>query len=86
MKKVLSTLLLLVAFCVPWVTQAQTSVPFTSGFEDATDNALWQFANGTNTNQWVIGSAVNNGGSSSLYVSNSAGSTNDYTTSGAQMS
>src|SRR5690606_25407006 len=36
-------------------------------------------SNGTQTNQWVVGTAVNNGGANSLYISNDNGLTNNYT-------
>ena len=48
-------------------------------FEDATDTAEWTLANGTQTNQWYIGEAANNGGSNGLYISNDEGVSNSYT-------
>lgn len=39
----------------------------------------WDFVNGTQPNQWVWGTATNNGGSKALYISNDGGATNDYT-------
>ena len=41
-----------------------------NGFEDAVDRSEWTLVNGTQTNQWVIGTGTNNGGQYSLYVSN----------------
>lgn len=50
--------------------------PYSTGFEgDACD---WYFINGTQTNKWVWGSATQNGGSKSLYVSNNGGTSNQY--------
>ena len=52
--------------------------PYITGFE-ADDDSLWAFVNGTATNKWFIGSATNNGGTRSLYVSNDNGVSNAYT-------
>ncbi|MCQ2384591.1 MAG: choice-of-anchor J domain-containing protein [Paludibacteraceae bacterium] len=52
-------------------------LPFATGFENGNDNAAWEILNVMGDNQWVIGSATGNGGSS-LYVSNDAGATNSY--------
>jgi hypothetical protein len=54
-------------------------VPYICDFEDATENSHWQFFNGSHTNKWYIDSAVNNGGTHSLYISNDNGTTNAYT-------
>jgi M6 family metalloprotease-like protein len=43
------------------------SVPFTEDFESA--NNLWNFANGTERNQWIIGSAASASGNYSAYIS-----------------
>ena len=48
-------------------------------FEDATADSAWTLINGTVTNQWVIDTAISNGGNRSLYVSNDGGLTNAYT-------
>ncbi len=68
--------LLSVLFSVGVMAEA-TSLPYTTGFEDAADNASWQFANAT-VNQWCIGSATNHGGSNALYISNDGGTTYTY--------
>jgi hypothetical protein len=65
------------AMFLPWVAQAQTtpapaSLPYTCGFEDATENGNWTILNGNSTNKFFIGTAVNNGGTQSLYISNNA--------------
>ena len=79
----------LIAMFLPWVMQAQTtpapaSLPYTCGFEDATENGNWTIVNGNSTNKFFIGTAVNNGGTQSLYISNATtGNTNTYTISGA---
>lgn len=80
MKKIL-TRLLLMAMILPFTTNAQTpsTFPITCGFENDAENALWTIQNGNSTNKFFIGTAVNNGGAKSLYVSNDAnGATNSY--------
>ena len=72
--------LLSVLFSVGAMAQTATSLPYSTGFEDATDNASWQFANAT-TNQWCIGAAANHGGSNALYISNDGGNTYAYNVS-----
>lgn len=77
----------LMAMFLPWVVQAQTapaSLPYICGFEDATENGNWTIVNGNSTNKFFIGSAVNNGGTQSLYISNNAtGSTYNYSNTAA---
>lgn len=70
--------LLSVLFSVGAMAQTATSLPYSTGFEDATDNASWQFANAT-VNKWCVGAAANHGGSNALYISNDGGTTNKYT-------
>lgn len=70
--------LLSVLFSVGAMAQTATSLPYSTGFEDAADNTSWQFANAT-VNQWCIGAAANHGGSNALYISNDGGTTNKYT-------
>ena len=63
------------------------TLPYTTEFEDATDNGQWGILNGTQTNKWYIGeptdvnSDVNTtvGGTNGLYVSNDGGASNTYT-------
>ena len=62
-----------------------TALPYSTGFEDATNNASWQFANAT-TNQWAIGAATNNGGTNALYISSDGGTSNAYIMNGGQTS
>ena len=69
--------LLSVLFSVGAMAQTATSLPYSTGFEDATDNASWQFANAT-VNQWCVGAAANHGGSNALYISNDGGTTYAY--------
>lgn len=69
--------LLSVLFSVGAMAQTATPLPYSTGFEDATDNASWQFANAT-VNQWCIGAAANHGGSNALYISNDGGTTYAY--------
>ena len=52
--------------------------PYTCDFEDADENAGWVLENGSQPNAWYIGTAVNNGGTQSLYVSNNNGTSNAY--------
>ncbi|MBQ2575530.1 MAG: hypothetical protein II575_15070, partial [Bacteroidales bacterium] len=54
------------------------NVIYSCDFEDATENAEWTLANGSQTNQWYIGTAANNGGSNGLYISNDGGASNAY--------
>ncbi|MBR3725838.1 MAG: fibronectin type III domain-containing protein [Bacteroidales bacterium] len=53
------------------------NVPYFCDFEQSGTNG-WNLINGTQTNQWVVDSATNNGGSRSLYVSNNNGTSNEY--------
>ena len=73
----LFSVLLACLMSVGAIAQSSTTLPYSTGFEDATDNALWQYANAT-TNQWCIGSGANNGGSNALYISNDGGTSNKY--------
>src|SRR5690606_988127 len=58
-------------------------IPATLDYEQNIDGThSWTLINGTQTNQWVVGDAVGNIGSS-LYISNDDGVTNAYTTSSA---
>lgn len=57
-----------------------TPVPYSTGFETG-DDVNWQFSNGSQTNKWVIDTAVSNAGSHALYISNDDGVTNNYTVS-----
>lgn len=53
-----------------------------NGFETAADRGEWTLVNGSETNQWVMSTATNNGGQYSLYVTNaptSATPANSYT-------
>jgi hypothetical protein len=58
--------------------QVLATLPYTQDWESATENANWTLLNGTQTNQWTVGSATSNGGQS-LYVSNDDGVNNAYT-------
>jgi hypothetical protein len=57
-------------------TQVPADVPYEEGWESGLDN--WALVNGTAVNQWVVGSATFNSGTSSAYISNTAGTTNHY--------
>ncbi len=60
------------------------NLPLSCGFEDTVQNRIWLLANGTLTNKWYIGSAANNGGANSLFVSND-GTTLNYTNNSSTM-
>ncbi len=57
------------------------SLPYISDFENTVLDADWFFYNNStspNRSEWHIGSAVNNGGNRSLYISNDGGLTHTY--------
>jgi hypothetical protein len=56
------------------------TLPYTQNFEDNEENANWILENSNQTNKWYIGSAVNNGGGKSLYISSDNGTSNTYNT------
>ncbi|OYQ31897.1 hypothetical protein CHU92_15500, partial [Flavobacterium cyanobacteriorum] len=58
-------------------TQIPVNLDYSEGFENPVTG--WSLSNGTQTNKWVIGPAVNNGGNRSLYISNDNGASNAYT-------
>ena len=65
------------SFKTLWVvTTIDEEHPYSTGFEDETLD--WYFINGTQTNAWAWGTATQNGGNKSLYVSNDAGASNQY--------
>src|SRR5690606_31444107 len=45
-------------------------------FESASHG--WQLSNGTQTNKWVVGTAVSSSPSHALYISNTEGTSNNY--------
>ena len=71
---------LLLAVMVPWAAMGQTqNVFFSDDFEGS--SCEWNLINGTQTNQWAWGTAINNGGTHALYISNDGGGSNAYTNS-----
>lgn len=60
-------------------TQIPAQLPYTCDFEMANPN--WSFYNNSGNNKWHIGTATNNGGTKSMYISNDNGATNAYGTS-----
>ena len=58
-------------------TQVPVTLPYTESFEGTHG---WSFINHI-SNNWYVGSAVNNGGNQSLYISNNNGVNNAYSTS-----
>ena len=86
MQKHLQKLLLIVAMMlVPWVTQGQ-SFNYSCNFDSDSDTAGWVFVNGGQSNQWFIGTATNNSGTKSLYVSDDNGTSNTYNGSSSTFS
>ena len=71
--------LLLSAGLLAFGMSAQTTaLPYSTGFEDATDNAQWQLSEGNTVNRWYIGSAAPKDGTNALYISNDNGEHNAY--------
>ncbi|MCG2610445.1 choice-of-anchor J domain-containing protein, partial [Flavobacterium sp. SM15] len=67
----------------PFVFSTQ-QIPATLNYVDDFENPIkWTFLNGTQTNKWVVGTAVNNGGSKSLYISNTNAASNNYSLTSA---
>ncbi|MCR5860671.1 choice-of-anchor L domain-containing protein [Flavobacterium sp. J372] len=56
----------------------QIPAPLTWDENFETLPAKWTLNNGTQVNKWVIGNAVNNGGTNSLYITSDNGATNTY--------
>jgi hypothetical protein len=67
-------------------TTTQTPIsqfPYNNGFEDATENALWQFSQDTKiNNHWYIDTAYVKDGAKALYISDTEGKTATYTGTG----
>ena len=59
--------------------QVPAALPWECDFESS--NPGFDFVNGSSNNQWYVGTAANNGGTHSLYVSNDNGVTNTYASS-----
>ena len=68
-------------------TTKQTAVDLTTGSfaDDFESGNNWAFVNGNLTNAWAIGSATNNGGTKSMYISNNGGTSNAYTNNSETM-
>lgn len=72
-KKSLSTFFFVFMTSMLW---GQAALPYAEDFEGTHG---FTFVNGSQPNKWFVGTAVNNGGSNSLYISNNAtGNNNDY--------
>lgn len=56
--------------------QIPAGMDYTQNFDGAPHE--WALNNGTLANKWVVGTAVNNGGTKSLYISSDGGVTNSY--------
>lgn len=62
----------------------KVAVPAAGFIDDFETDKGWEFVvNGTSANTWVRGTAVNNGGTSAMYISNDGGTSNAYSTSGS---
>lgn len=71
---------MLLALFLPWAAMAQTqAVLFSDDFEGS--SCEWNLIDGTQPNQWAWGTAINNGGTHALYISNDGGGSNAYTNS-----
>ncbi len=64
------------SFFSAYSAQAQTNI-LTEGFESGLNG--WTIVNGTQTNQFFVGTAAASAGTQSAYISNDAGATNAYT-------
>lgn len=66
-------ILYLIIMLLPTMLWAQTipvsTFPYSCDFEDTSENAQWMMANGSGVNKWIIGTATQNGGSHSLFIS-----------------
>ena len=83
-KQVFCKLLLFTAliFCITKIP-AQATLNFSDDFEGINN---WVLVNGTQTNQWRVGSAISTGlGTKSLYISNNNGTTNQYAVNSASI-
>lgn len=63
--------------------QQPTTLPYFCDFETVELRKEWTLENGTQANKWHTGTAVNNGGSHGLYISNDNGVSHSYTISSA---
>ncbi|MBL7913579.1 MAG: T9SS type A sorting domain-containing protein [Bacteroidia bacterium] len=70
-RRLLFILFVFVTSCI----RAQQVLPFQEDFEGT---SVFNIVNSTQTNKWVIGSATNNGGSKSMYISDNGGTSNNY--------
>jgi hypothetical protein len=55
---------------------AVSTFPWNEDFEAG--GSEWTILNGTQVNQWFVGTAINNGGTNSLYVSDDGGTSHNY--------
>jgi large repetitive protein len=68
-------------------TFTTTQVPATLNYSQPFDTGAndWALVNGSQTNKWVVGSAVSNSAANSLYVSNNDGAAHAYTITSASV-
>ena len=62
--------------------QVPTALNFTDGFETLTG---WTLSSGTQSNKWAVGTGINNGGTHSLYITDTNGTTNTYNNTAASV-
>jgi hypothetical protein len=60
----------------PAVQIPVSTFPWNEDFEAG--GSEWTILNGTQVNQWFVGTAINNGGTNSLYVSDDGGTSHNY--------
>ncbi len=78
MRKKQTFLLLSAGFLTLGISAQTAALPYSTGFEDATDNAQWQLSEGNTVNRWYIGGAAPKDGTNALYISNDKGANNTY--------
>ena len=76
-KSLFFSLLAMIGFVASATAQIAT-IPYSCDFESSTELACWRFQNTAN-NRWTFGHATNNGGTTSMYISNDNGLTNSFT-------
>lgn len=69
-----------VTYQVQKIRELISTTLFSDDFESGNFTAGgWTAVNGAETNQWVVGTATNNGGTYGAYISNNGGTSNSYT-------
>ena len=70
-----------------YTTQIPFDISLTGEYSEGFENPSFGFSllNGTQTNKWVVGTAAQNGGTKSMYISNDNGGSNNYSMSSASI-